>query len=404
MPSPTVCTEGFLDPPTTVGQVVGAMIQDNEPTIQHKSALIGECPNVFITMNGNAVPFVLDTGSQVTLLTKSMFKKYLQGTGLTSVDGASWLTLRAANGLKIPYVGYALVDCTVGSIQVQQKGVIIVDDECLGPDKGLLGMNIIKPVWSALTQGNHPGLSAFKTTIPLVEGKAWAQAFVECHQITTRGSLPLYQGIDKLPRQQPVVIPPESEMIVWTQVSDGAPNQSASVMIEPLPGSDQEWCVGRTLAMLSGGRVPCRLCNPNPYPVEVPQRQPLAQVTEVEPTEIQAEQDLFLSRVETDVVEVEVRQIGVLGVAEEAEPHPVMSLKGDLLAPDQQGQMTNLLHRWRKVFASHEEDFGCTGVVKHQIPTGSAPPSRERYRPIPPKLVRRAEDLVTEYAREQRGE
>lgn len=39
------------------------------------------------------------------------------------------------------------------------------------------------------------------------------------------------------------------------------------------------------------------------------------------------------------------------------------------------------------MFSSHDEDFGCTGVVKHQIPNGAAPPSRERYRPVPTSLA-----------------
>ncbi len=53
---------------------------------------------------------------------------------MTNADDAPWLTLRAADGLEIPYVGYALVDCMVGSTHVHGKGVIIVNDECLGPD------------------------------------------------------------------------------------------------------------------------------------------------------------------------------------------------------------------------------------------------------------------------------
>lgn len=93
-------------------------------------------------------------------------------------------------------------------------------------------------------------------------------------------------------------------MVVWTQVSEGATNQSCSVIVE--------WCVGRTLATLNAGQVPCWLCNP--YPVEVPQRQPLAQVTEVTMADIQGEQELVLSSVALDVVEVEVRQIGAMGV------------------------------------------------------------------------------------------
>ncbi len=44
------------------------------------------------------------------------------------------------------------------------------------------------------------------------------------------------------------------------------------------------------------------------------------------------------------------------------------------------------LAKWQHVFSSHDEDYGRTDIVKHQIPTGDAVPSRERYRPVPPTL------------------
>lgn len=65
---------------------------------------------------------------------------------MTRADDAPWLTLHAANGLEIPLVGYTLVNCTVGSVNVSEKGVIIVNDECLGPNKGIFSLNIIEPV------------------------------------------------------------------------------------------------------------------------------------------------------------------------------------------------------------------------------------------------------------------
>lgn len=172
-------------------------------------------------------------------------------------------------------------------------------------------------------------------------------------------------------------------MLVWTQVSEGTPKQACNVIIGPLPDSDPEWCVGHTLAVLQDGRVPLRLCNPNPYPVEVPQRQPLAQVTEVAMTDFQGEQELVLSSVAADVVEVEVRHIGTVGDTDATKPHPAMALKGDGLTPDQQRDMTNQLHKWSKAFSSHDEDFGCTGVVKHQIPMAQHLPVTSGTVPFP---------------------
>lgn len=146
--------------------------------------------------------------------------------------------------------------------------------------------------------------------------------------------------------------------------------------------------MGWTLRSLKGGEVPCRIC-----PVEVPQHQPLAQVTEVPAADIQGEQELVLNRVALDVVEVAVRRVRVAEGLEELESHPVMDLKVDGLTSDQQREMTGLLQKWTKLF-SHHEDIDWTRVVKHQIPTATVPPSHERYRPAPPSLYTKLQTLL----------
>lgn len=103
---------------------------------------------------------------------------------------------------------------------------------------------------------------------------------------------------------------------------------------------------------------------------------------------------MVLNSVEPDVVEISVRRVEVTEGENDPGSHPVMSLQGDGLTPHQQNEMTSLLQRWKKAFSSHDEDLGCTGIVKHQIPTGTAPPSRERYRPIPPSLYAELRTLL----------
>lgn len=120
---------------------MGAVGQDVGTMLQKKSALIGKCPDVVIKINEILVTFVMDTGSQVTVLSQSLLNKYLGSTCLTNIKETPWLTLRLANGLKIPYIGYALVDCRVEA-------------------------------------------SMCEMTRPLVQGQAWVREFTECHRIS----------------------------------------------------------------------------------------------------------------------------------------------------------------------------------------------------------------------------
>ena len=65
---------------------------------------------VEVMVQGRLIPCILDTGSQGTLFSKALF----QDEPVMGASEISWLSLRAANGLQLPYVGYALLDFEVG--------------------------------------------------------------------------------------------------------------------------------------------------------------------------------------------------------------------------------------------------------------------------------------------------
>lgn len=354
-----------------------------------KPALIGRCPEVEVMVQGTAIPCILDTGSQVTLFSRTLFRRYLCQEEVQGAEQIPWLTLRAANGLKLPYVGYAILDFEVGGVQVPGKGVVIVEDDCLQSNHGILGMNVISHCWEGLFQGDCPGLAAFKSSIPRQAGEAWEKAFQVCR---VRASHPPadFQGTARLQPEDPVTLAPLTETLVWARVPQAAGRPDCCVLVEDLGNEMQEWCVGRTVVQMQAGKLLLRVCNPHPYPVALPSRKPLARVVQIDPTDVQGTKQLVLQYKGGQEVEVDIRPVTV----EPAGGHPALGLRGEGLTEDQQKRLADLLHRWTHVFAAHEEDYGRTSAVLHSIPTGDAPPVRQRYRPVPPSLYSELRTLL----------
>lgn len=364
--------------------------EGTQTEIPLKPALLGGCPEVEVKVQGRSIPCVLDTGSQVTLFSNSLFKHYFQNEQICGINDISWLTLKAANGLKLPYVGYAILDFEVGGVLVPAKGVIIVEDDCLQSNRAILGMNVINHCWEALFQGSHPGFTAFKSAIPPSHGAAWDKAFSVCRRIQAIGEMEDFQGTARLSRITPVQLQPETEMLVWAQVPHATGVPETCVLVEDLGGDVQEWRVGRAVLHMKGGKVPLRVCNPHPYPITLPTCKPLAKITGISQQDISPQRQLVLRQTGVHTIEVDVQMVN----ADPGVSQSVMSLQGEGLTQEQQSSLDELLQRWSPVFAAHDEDYGKTSAVLHQIHTGNAPPVRERYRPVPPTLYPELRALI----------
>ena len=69
------------------------------------SRTIGKCPVIKIKIQDVTIPCLLDTGSMVSTITESFYRKFIEPLG-TKLNSSSVINLKAANGLNIPYVGY----------------------------------------------------------------------------------------------------------------------------------------------------------------------------------------------------------------------------------------------------------------------------------------------------------
>ncbi|XP_048107889.1 uncharacterized protein LOC125300211 [Alosa alosa] len=286
-------------------------------------------------------------------------------------DNLSWLTLQAANGLHIPYVGYMMMDFQIGETNVPSRGVVVVKDDCLGVRKAILGMNVISSAYT-------PPLHSL--------GKEWAIAFADCNRIRATTVQRAKPRTARLAYNYNVIIPAQAEALVWAKVNNVAPLQNCPVVIEPT-GEIGGFEVARTVGTIRRGRVPVRVRNVHRHPVTLKRLQRLAVISAIDPEDIRNGEDISLQMVSQDVVEVQVVQLAQEqqdGVTEVK----VTGLQGEGLNPTKQQQLQQFVTKWQHLFSQHAEDYGRTTVVKHHIPTGSAVPMRERYRPVPPTLYK----------------
>ena len=88
--------------------------------------MVGGTPTIQARLDGVDVLCMVDSGSMVSFVTEDFYnKKLLPTCGHMRKDG--WmLTLRAANGLEIPYPGYLELTVEVDGVKVPSCGVLVL--------------------------------------------------------------------------------------------------------------------------------------------------------------------------------------------------------------------------------------------------------------------------------------
>ncbi|MGH0155783.1 UNVERIFIED_CONTAM: hypothetical protein FKN15_040670 [Acipenser sinensis] len=235
----------------TMGQVDGRLDQGGQSI--EEPMLLGECLGVEVQIRGVQMPCLLDTGSQVTLFSKSFFERWLGQESVRGATDISWLKLLAANGLQIPYIGYVVLDFVIGGVKVPDRGVVIVEDSALSAEQGILGMNVISHCWEELFRGAGPRRRSFELAVSTKARGEWDKAFAICRKVKQEEAPDGKVGTAGLTWQQPIQIPPQSEMVVWTQVIEHPARTEYCALVEAI-GEDAEWQVARTPAwVLRGG-------------------------------------------------------------------------------------------------------------------------------------------------------
>lgn len=101
-------------------------------------------------LHGIEVRCLRDTGAQVSTLTESFYRSYLERC-CNLVDVGSMISISAASGRDIPFVGYVELDLVIDGCDLGLMGFLIVKDpvDCAMGDRkeqvpGVLGSNVFR--------------------------------------------------------------------------------------------------------------------------------------------------------------------------------------------------------------------------------------------------------------------
>ncbi|KAJ8351885.1 hypothetical protein SKAU_G00233610 [Synaphobranchus kaupii] len=218
-----------------------------------------------------------------------------------------------------------------------------------------------------------------------------------CPQVQLENRPPFSEQLGNalLTRRDPVQIPAYSEVVRWAQVSGGGLAEGQCGLVEGVEDAGESK-VARGLVRCGEAGYYCGSRTYTLYPlhtpfIELPRQQPLATIAGIDHSRMQGSCDMVLQTPSPGEVVIEV--CTTQAPAGAGSPLDLPEAKG--LTADQQQQFQELIRRWTGVFAAHE-DFGKTNAVLHNIPTGEAPPSRKRYRPLPPSLFSELRPLLRE--------
>ena len=371
--------------------VKGSNTGSSPTTPSHNEVLrkaVGKCPIVPIKINGVEVPALIDTGSEVSTITQSFFDKNFSKQELLSTS--DWLTLKAANGLDIPYAGYfeAKVECA-GRV-IDGRGILVINDpvdvdaqQRKAAVPALLGMNVLGKC-RELFQGDlgHAHVNQVSAI--------WRQILQDTALEDTS-----LRGFAKVAGKEDVRVPAGSLCTVKATGYRGCskPGEDPLVLVEalkePMPG---QLCLVSTLSKVEHNYFFVRIANLSTDDVYLKPATRVGVLHAVKAVHSNQEVEFVGDVSGNNCVTVKCKEVTSEASGDNASL--AVDLSGIDCSESEREQLAALLKKHANLFARDEDDLGYTDRVKHQIPLMDDVPVNQPYRRIPPSQYQEVKDHI----------
>lgn len=333
------------------------------------------CPHLDVLIGGVLIPCLIDTGSMVSTITESCFIQYFESRGQEQLRSCSWLQLRAANGLSIPYIGYMELDIELCGRMVTRCGVLVVRDPPGGLRSrvpGVLGMNVLGRCYRELF--GHHGPALFNFPPVSCAPPSVFQALQHCHQGREQSSV----DMTKVRVRGPRVCRVSGGTIKFVAATCAEQLAGSTVLFEPSEsGLPEGLLASPALVRVIGGSVYVPVVNMGNSDVLLFRRRVLGTLVRVHVV------SLPMGITEVRPCTASAYSQGTQ-VASSTVPEQIAALNLSALPEVEQEKVRALLSRYQTVFSEHDGDLGCTSLISHDIPVLDDIPVRQRHRRVPP--------------------
>ena len=315
---------------------------------------------------------VLDTGSKVTTMTESWYRQFLHDRPLQQV---SWLSLKAANGLDIPYVGLLSGGIELFGTVVEASILVVRDPEGQATVEHrtrtplLVGMNVLQKLYPTNRRRQE-------AQSPLLD------AVIRQVRLHSKSVLGLARVVGTI--QVPAL------SVATIQVSGPRhPSLVAEPCHHPLPGG---LIVVPTLVSQSSYPYYLRVANLNEEPVTIKDRTAVAA--------------FHAAKTLTNDTVVTVNSHEVHVSSENAEERPVdprvlAKINECGASGEQKQQLLDLFAKYSEVISADDLDLGYTNKVEHTIRTTDDVPVAQAHRPIAPRDFHEVKDHIQELLKKE---
>lgn len=347
--------------------------KQNQP-FQLPKRLIGVKSTTQVTVRGEEVNCLLDSGSQVTTIPKSFYKQHLSEQKIKPLHDL--LEVEGANGQLVPYFGYIEMTITFPKdfigvpIDVNTLALVVPDTS---QSLMLIGTNTLDVLFDIYSETDLIDRQ------PLPHGYRVVFKVIELRRKQASNN---HQGVVKMQGKMPQVIPAGETVVVEGVALVSGLQDEKSVVIEypsssPLPGG----------LLVKAGLVEFPQLRPHKLPVVISN---------------ESDHDIFIPA-KCTIAEVSAYQTILLkerSIAKQSEPpqrpsetqlsqEPTINFNfGDSpVPPEWKQRITQQLSDMSDVFAHHDLDFGRTDQVRHHIKLSDDTPFKLRARPIHPQDI-----------------